>query len=384
MIRRPGVEYNFGMTKQTLLYHVALVHSYIANAALNRLVKAFGSAKAVWHTSEAALQEHLLDKQVEKLLSARKHLDPERLLDGYHQAGIQVLSPGCSGYPALLKQIHDPPFLLFVRGNIEVVEGKPLAVVGTRLYTDYGARVVDTLIEQVKPDGPCVISGLAAGIDTLAHQAALRNGLPTVAVFGTGIDQIFPRRNSALAHSILEAGGALVSEYPLGAQGDKHTFPQRNRIIAGMAQGTLVIEGSLQSGALITARFALEENRQVMAVPGSIFSPMAMGPNRLIQEGATPVLTGTDIGQALTWHRAEESLQKPMSPVQPALDQSVLTQLPKEQQRILSVVGYEPTSFEAIQNQNQAIPIMALQTALTMLEIHGLITALPGAKFCRN
>jgi DNA processing protein len=364
-------------------YSIAISHTLLSSAVLLRLVKVLGNPKAVWTASEAQLKEHLDEKQIQKLLSARTQHSPEQLLASYQKMGIQALSQSDPAYPTLLKCIHDPPFLVYARGNLALLPQKMLAVVGTRRYTDYGQRVVSALIEQLAPHGPGIISGLAAGIDTLAHRSALIHHLPTVAVFGTGIDRIYPQDNEQLALDILKADGVLLSEYPMGMPASKFTFPRRNRIIAGMSQGTLVVEGSLKSGALITAREALEENRQVLAVPGNIFSPTSHGPNRLIQEGAVPVQSGEDIVQALGWETASVPLVNQTAPVGGKFSE-VIRNLSNKETEILMSVGYEPTSFEAIQSQKRELSIMELQSSLTMLELYGLVSALPGARFCRN
>ncbi len=370
------------MHENELACHIALSQSLLSSGSLVRLVKACGSAQAAWGASQTLLKEHLTEKQVEKLSDAQNRLQPAKMLATFTQLGIQAVPIEDPAYPALLKFSHNPPFLLYIRGNTTILHQKTLAVVGTRRFTEYGSRVVDKLITEVASAQPCIVSGLAAGIDTLAHQAALKHALPTVAVFGTGIDQIYPRANEGLSQQILDSGGALMSEFPLGFPGEKYTFPLRNRIIAGMSEGTLVIEGSVKSGALITARVALDENRQVMAVPGNIFSPTAQGPNYLIQEGATPVDKGEDILHALGWETVSAA-SKAQSKQNADEDLSRYDQLSDREQHVLNVVGYEPTSFDEIQSQRQEVTVMDLQAVLTMLELQGFINALPGAKFCR-
>lgn len=373
------------MPTEELDYAIALSHTWLSGAVLHKLVRALEGVYAVWQASESQLAHYLDESQVNKLLAARRSLDPKQLGDAYRRLGIQVFSLNDPGYPELLKNIHDPPFLLYVRGNPLVLHQRSLAVVGTRRFTEYGQRVVETLVEQLVSYQPCIVSGLAAGIDTWAHRLALAHQLPTVAVFGTGIDQVYPQANMALAQQILDSGGALLSEYPMGMPGSRYAFPRRNRIIAGITQGTLVVEGSLKSGALITARQALDENRQVMAVPGSIFSPGCQGPNQLIRDGAYPVQHGEEIAHVMGW----QTQPKQGNLFEQQQDASVLStgipeSLSKKEAEILMTVGYDATSFEEIQTRNKALTIMELQSALTMLELYGLITPLPGARFCRN
>ncbi|MDO8600194.1 MAG: DNA-processing protein DprA [bacterium] len=214
---------------------------------------------------------------------------------------IQTIHKKDAAYPSLLKETAEPPEKLFVRGQIP--EGLPaLAVVGSRKPTRYGMEATEKLIRELAASAELIIvSGLAVGIDTIAHKTALSCGLKTIGVLGSGLDRasFFPQENWGLSEKIIEAGGAVISEYPEGTPGLPHHFPARNRIIAGLSQGTLVIEAKEKSGALITARLALEENREVFAVPGSIFSIYSEGPNLLIQRGAKLVRNAKDIADEL-------------------------------------------------------------------------------------
>ncbi len=365
-------------------YGLALSHAVLGNATVRRLLKRFGTARQVWEASEKALSDLLKDPAREKFRLARKRLEPERLVETYQKAGVQVVFQSAAHYPALLNQIHDPPFVLYIRGNLEACRTPALAIVGTRNATDYGLEVIQRLLPELQPYSPSIISGLAAGIDAAAHQAALTYELPTVAVLGTGIDRIYPQQNQALAQRILQSGGAIVSEYPIGMSGDKYTFPRRNRIIAGLSEGTLVVEGSARSGSLITARYALEENRQVMAVPGSIFKPGSEGPHALLHEGAAPVHSARDVIETLNWSNPSEQLALNLSSTPDNTATLPSSPLSAEEQKVFGAIVFEPTSFDEICARHQELSVMDLQTALTMLELQGLISALPGTKFCRN
>lgn len=364
-----------------LAFNIALSHSLLSSSTLISLVEYFGSAQAVWHAPTYVLQKYLKDEQIEKICKTREQVEPEELLMQYQNAGVSVLTSSDSSYPPLLRFIHDPPFLLYVKGNPKALLHCPtLSIVGTRRCSTYGLQVVEQLVNEVAGSFPSIISGLAYGIDTMAHKCALNCNLPTVAVFGTGIDQIYPRENRHLAQQIVESGGALLSELPRSVPGNYYNFPRRNRIIAGISQTTLVVEGNERSGALITARYALEENRQVMAVPGNISNPNATGPNRMIQQGAMPVLCGQDIIETMGWKSVSQISDNGSTLDKPEL----FNQLSSFEQEILSIIGYEPVKLEAIQYKTKETPIGQINTALTMLEINGLITSLPGAKFCRN
>lgn len=198
-------------------------------------------------------------------------------------------------YPPLLKEIHDPPQELYVWGNLKPKEKYPLAVVGTRNVSQYGKQVTTELVTELAKQGLTIISGLALGIDGLAHQSALDTNARTIAVLGSGFYHLYPREHKKLAENIVKSGGAVITEYPPDAKPTQKTFPARNRIIAGLALGVLVIEAPMRSGALITARHALEQNREVFAVPGSIYNKNSDGTNNLIKMGAKPVTNPEDI-----------------------------------------------------------------------------------------
>lgn len=200
-------------------------------------------------------------------------------------------------YPSLLREIENRPKTLYCRGNIKLLSSFSIAVIGTRKSTHYGREVTEKIISDLANYNITIVSGLALGIDSIAHQSALDNNLSTIAVLGSGVDDdsIYPSTNFQLAQNILKAEGLIVSEYSPGTPGLKHHFPERNRIVSGLSRGVLVIESPLKSGALITTRFAAEQNRDVFSVPGNIFSPNSKGPHMLIQKGAKPVFSGEDI-----------------------------------------------------------------------------------------
>lgn len=210
---------------------------------------------------------------------------------------IQEITLKSKEYPKLLAQIADPPEQLYCRGNTELLHSFCFGVVGTRKLTAYGREATEKIVSGLAFRGVTVVSGLAFGVDSVAHQTALDNEIPTIAVLGTGVNDssIYPASNLPLAKNILEKGGLVISEYPENAPGYKGNFPARNRIISGLSKGVLVIEALEKSGALITTRFATEQNRDVFALPGNIFSPHSRGPNMLIQKGAKPVFSADDI-----------------------------------------------------------------------------------------
>lgn len=230
------------------------------------------------------------------------YTNPKKEWHRLKHSGIGTLSIDEPGYPKLLKNIFDPPLLLYYRGRVPDSKLTSLAIVGSRAMTSYGEKTTEIIIKNLSLESVAIVSGLALGIDSTAHQSALKYNIPTIAILGSGLDDnsIYPASNIELAKQILKNKGTLLSEFPPGTKPLKQHFPLRNRIIAGICKAVLVIEAAEGSGALITVRVAIEENRDVFAVPGSIFEPQSIGTNRLIQEGANPLLSVNDLSAYLT------------------------------------------------------------------------------------
>ena len=317
------------------LYSAALAHfDKIGPVRMRHLLKTFPSVEAIWRAPLSELRAGGLDEKVAgEFVAWRADRKPEQEWEQLQKEGIWVITwddiapspqpsptkvgeggtrplplpageggrrPGEGNYPALLKQIHDPPHTLFVRGTLPQSDFT-LGVVGTRMATVYGRQIVEQIVAPLARSGMIVVSGLALGIDALAHDVTIREGGITVAVLGGGCDRasIYPTSNRALAERILEHGGALISEYPPGTLAMPFHFPNRNRIISGMSRGVFVIEAAEDSGSLITARAALDQNREVFTVPGDITRDTSKGPNNLLKMGAHPVLAHEDILDAL-------------------------------------------------------------------------------------
>ena len=200
-------------------------------------------------------------------------------------------------YPERLRNIYDPPKKLYVLGNFKILKEKAIAIVGSRKATEYGKKVAFQISQELTKENINIVSGLAIGIDTYAHLGAIsiQNQASTIAVLGSGIDEIYPKENTELARKIIQTGGCIVSEYPLGTKPNKINFPQRNRIISGLSEGVVVVEASEKSGSLITAEFGIEQGKEIFAVPGNIDNPLNRGTNKLIQDGAKMVLSSKDI-----------------------------------------------------------------------------------------
>jgi DNA processing protein len=287
------------------------------------------------------------------------------------------------GYPAALSSLRQPPPVLHVRGRLELLTRPGIAVVGTRAYSIYGRDATAALVVGLVRAGYTIISGLARGIDGIAHQTALDVGGDTIGVLGTGIDVPYPPEHEELFHTIAQCG-CLVSEFPPGTTPRKWHFPQRNRIIAGLSRGVLVIEAPLKSGALITAGYALDEGKEVFAVPGPIHNPTSQGPNRLIQDGAALVTSAADILRVLEM-RTGEPLPDQVAGGVEALDLDEAHPQPAASQlarRIWTALESGAIDLETLATDLGADPA-ALSVALLELELSGLIEKLPGPRYAR-
>jgi len=277
---------------------------------------------------------------------------------------IQIIIQNDPAYPPLLKQIHTPPALIYVRGNADILKYQyNLAVVGTRKFTNYGKESVAQIVSELVQNKIAIVSGLAIGIDALAHQAALDHQGQTIAVLGAGVDNagIYPRNNFYLSQNILENNGAIISEFPPASTPLKSNFPTRNRIIAGLSLGTLVIEAAARSGALITAFTALEQNREVFSVPGSIFSEMSQGTNMLIKKGAKMVTSAKDILEELN-----------LGPIESHLVNQQILPASKEEEIIFNLLASGPKHINQIIKES-ALCAQIVNSTLTIMEMKGMI-----------
>jgi DNA processing protein len=293
-----------------------------------------------------------------------------RWLEG---AGRHCLTFDDPAYPAALKEIADPPPLLFVRGNPAILSNRQLAIVGSRNPSPLGLRYARDFACALAQDGWTIASGLALGVDAAAHRGALEGGGTTLAVAGTGLDMVYPARHRELAEAIVEAGGALVSEFPTATPPQAGNFPRRNRIISGLAKGVLVVEAALRSGSLITARMALEQGREVFAMPGAVNNPLARGCNALIKQGAKLVETEEDILEEFGgW------ISPPAN--RPAAADSD-DRLDSELSALLKSVAYGPTSVDTLVEATGLTP-EAIGAMLLLLELRGYVTS-AGSGYCR-
>ncbi|MCX6019910.1 MAG: DNA-processing protein DprA [Chloroflexi bacterium] len=333
---------------------------------LRKLIAHFGSLEAAWRAEPFDVVRAGMDeKSVGAIAAAQRSLDPQREMEQVTAAGLRAFCWDDAEYPALLRHLNDPPPVLFVRGALTESDRVAVAIVGTRKATAYGREVAAMLSGELARRGVTVVSGLARGIDVVAHEAALAAGGRTVAVLACGAEQVYPPQHAGLAKRI-EAAGAVVSDYPVGAPPEPANFPPRNRIISGLSLGTVVIEADVRSGALITAEFAAEQGRDVFAVPGNIFSTASRGTNRLLASGAVPLL---DVDALLEHLNLRSSgARDDASRSLPIVDGPFSA----AERDLLLRMTHEPASVDELVRQ-LSVPAEQVIGLLVMLELRGAV-----------
>jgi DNA processing protein len=295
-------------------------------------------------------------------------VDLEKYMAQVAAQGISILTWEDDLYPVRLKEIDQPPPVLYVRGALTTEDSWAVAVVGTRRVSAYGRQVTEELASFLAANGVTVVSGLARGVDAIAHQSALKAGGRTIAVLGCGVDRIYPPEHTQLAEKMI-ASGALLSDYASGTPPEASNFPPRNRIISGLSMAVVVVEAGETSGALITAQFAVDQGREVFAVPGNILAPQSKGTNRLIQQGAHPLLSARDVLEALNLTRVSE--QRLVRKVLPA---------DNVEAQVLNVLTHEPLHVDEIRNQT-GLPIERVSATLVMMELKGMVRQVGGMNY---
>jgi DNA processing protein len=326
-----------------------------------RLLERFGDAESAWKASPADLARAGLGlKMIERLVAVREKADLSLIWDQIQSKGIQVLTWRDEAYPQRLKEIEQPPPVLYLRGDLTPEDAWAVAIVGTRRVTPYGRQVTEEIASYLAANGVTVVSGLARGVDAIAHHAALRAGGRTLAVLGSGVDRIYPPENRAMAEAIIQHG-AIMSDYAPGTAPEASNFPPRNRIISGLSLAVVVIEAGETSGALITAEFAAEQGREIFAVPGNILAPQSKGTNKLIQRGALPLLSASDIMQTLNLTRVGQH-------------KAARKALPSDEveARLLETMSEEPLHVDEIRNQT-GLPVEKVSASLIMMELKGMV-----------
>jgi len=333
----------------------------IGAVRMQALINHFDDLESAWKAAPADLAGAGLSlKLIERIVQAREQVDLEKVWARIESQGIKILTWKDEVYPQRLKEIEQPPPVLYVRGDYLLDDLFAVAIVGTRRVTPYGRQITEELASYLASNGITVISGLARGVDAIAHQTALKAGGRTIGVLGSGVDKIYPPEHRQLAEKMIEQG-AIISDYAPGTPPDASNFPPRNRIISGLSLAVVVIEAGETSGALITAEFAAEQGREVFAVPGSILAPQSKGTNKLIQEGALPLLSVNDLMQALNLTRMGE--HKAARKIIPA---------DETEARLMNVLSAEPLHVDAIRNQTE-LPIEKVSATLALMELKGMV-----------
>jgi DNA processing protein len=346
-----------------------------------QLIEHFGSATDAWHASLADLKASGIGNKVsEDFAKFRKNFSIESYETLLHSKGVSYFIADEEAYPKRLAEITKPPYILYVKGNKELlysssekrvekqVRDPAIAIVGTRKITAYGRQVTEMFTQELVDAGCIIVSGLALGVDAVAHQATLDAGGKTIAVLGCGVDCCYPTTNSRLYEEIIAKGGTIVSEYGLGVPPSQGSFPSRNRIIAGLSQGVLVTEGAVDSGSLITAKDAFENNRPVFAVPGPITSMLSKGPYELIQKGGKLVTSARDILEDLGMNNGASRLRKSSS--KPKGDT-------EEEQKIIDLLAEQELHFDEIVKKTKK-PSSEIGGLLSLMELKGMVKSSEG------
>jgi len=358
--------------------------------AATKLLERFGSADAVFHGRRTELESlRLKPESIESILKREFHDRAIAELERVKALGGDVLILDDGSYPALLREIDDPPIVLYVKGDWQACFDQPnVGVIGSRMCSTYGENAAEMLSRDLASRGLTIVSGLARGIDTAAHRGAMAGKGKTIAVMGTGIDSVYPKENNGLVRELLASGGCLVSQFPLGTPPLKDNFPYRNRIISGLSLGVLIVEASERSGSLITARLAMEQNREVMAVPGNITSSNSFGTNYLIKSGAKLVQQWQDVVSELPSEISAailppkiEKAQAEDAMRQPELIPSDMT----DNERIIwALLTPDESTHIDILLESSGLSFGDLNTALVALDIRDLIRVLPGKHYARR
>jgi len=341
----------------------------IGRVKISQLLEHFTTMEHAWKASTGELKRAGLDsKTVDTVVNLRPRIVLDAEIDNLKQHKVKVLTFDSPAYPQRLKEIYDYPAVLYVRGDLLPEDECCIAVVGTRRATVYGKQVTEEIVSDLARNKITIVSGLAKGIDSVAHRTAIEAGGRTIAVFACGLDIVYPAENARLAREVMEHG-ALISEYPLGTRPKADNFPRRNRIMSGVSLGVLVVEAGESSGALITANQALEQNREVFAIPGSILSPASRGTNHLIQEGAKLVRNYVDVLEELNLAIMAQQLE--MKELLPADETESL---------LLKQLSHEPTHIDEL-CRNSGLETALVSSTLTIMELKGMVKHVGGMNY---
>ncbi len=341
----------------------------IGSVRFKQICSYFGDLSVAWHAPlEAFKSAGLPTRALNNFIKLREQIDLDKIYEDILDQDITVMTLMEEGYPRLLKEIDQSPPVLYIKGKLSPADEFAVAMVGTRRISSYGQQITRDISLYLASHGLTVVSGLARGVDALAHQSVLNGGGRTIAVLGSGVDVIYPPEHRQLADEIVK-NGAIISDYPMGTQPEGINFPPRNRIISGLSLATIVIEAGERSGALITADFALEQGRDVFAVPGNILSPSSRGTNRLIQNGAYPLVSPQDVLDVLELSQLNEV--KTARQTLPADTTEAM---------ILNVMDHNPVHVDEISHRI-SLPIEKISASLTMMELKGMVQHVGGMHY---
>jgi len=356
--------------KQNIFYNAFGLVEKIGPARMKKLMNFFGDPETAWKASWTDFKQAGLEKSaIESIILQRDRIDPETEFQKLEQLGIRIISVDDIEYPQLLKETYNPPFALYIKGRLKV-ENINIAIVGSRKVTSYGKQVAQTLARNLTEAGLTIVSGMATGIDTIAHMESLKAGKETIAVLGNGLDtpNIYPPANRKLSEEIA-LSGAVISEYPIGIPPLRHHFPARNRIISGISVGVIVVEATEGSGALITAKHALEQNKEIFAVPGSIFSESSVGTNNLIKSGARLITSAREVLEELNLTLATDFIK----------NRKVVPESPEEK-IILDHLSKEPIHIDKLAEKAN-LSTSEITATLTLMEMKGKVRNMGGMTF---
>lgn len=358
--------------------------------AATKLLERFGSPDAIFHARRGELESlRLKPETIESIIGRALHDKASAELDRVKELGGDVVILDDGSYPGLLREIDDPPPVLYVKGDWQACFEQPaVGVIGSRTCSTYGENSSEMLARDLASRGICIVSGLARGIDSAAHRGAIRGQGKTIAVLGTGIDSVYPRENTGLVREILQSGGCVVTQFPLRTPPLKDNFPYRNRIISGLSLGVLIVEASERSGSLITARLAAEQNREVMAVPGNITSGNSFGTNYLIKSGAKLVQQWQDVVAELP-SEISAAILPPKIEEQKAEDATrqpdlLPADMNDNERKVWAVLAPDDATHIDILLETSGLSFGDLNNALVSLDIRDLIRVLPGKNYARR
>ena len=340
----------------------------LGTVRFRRLEAHFGDLSRAWDASPGELRAAGIEERpAREIVAARRRISPDAEVQHLAGAGVEAINWHHASYPPRLKEIADPPPVLYFKGSLLPSDERAVAVVGTRGPTSYGREAAARMSNDLAVNGITIVSGLARGIDGIAHRAALDAGGRTIAVLANGLDNVYPREHAGLCQQV-QGQGAAVSEYPFGVRPDARRFPRRNRLISGMSLGTLVVEAPVQSGAVWTVRHALDQDREVFCIPGSIFSPNSQFTNRMIQEGAKLVSSYTDVLEELNLTVLARQLEMPTTPEPDEPDEPDES----DEANLLRYLHEDPLHIDDIR-RSASLPIAAVSGMLSLLELKGKV-----------